>query len=136
MCTCPPYRNLEKYSRHPADLSAMRWKEFADAYCALIAESVRCLPPHRFATWVVGEVRNSVCAIRGLVPLTIAAHEAAGARLYNDAVLMNTLGTVPMRLGNQWRASRKMGRHHQHVLTFVKGDPKRSTAHLRGEGAA
>lgn len=57
--------------------------------------------------------------IRGLAP-----HEVAGARLYNDAMLMNTLGTVPMRLGNQWRASRKIGRHHQYVLTFVKGDPK------------
>ncbi|MHB6907102.1 class I SAM-dependent methyltransferase [Streptomyces sp. DB-54] len=128
--TCPPYHNLEKYSDHPADLSAMRWKEFAEVYRAVIEESVRCLAEDRFATWVVGEVRNSLGAIRGLIPLTIAAHEAAGARLYNDAILMNTLGTVPMRIGNQWRASRKMGRHHQYVLTFVKGDPKRATARL------
>jgi hypothetical protein len=134
--TCPPYHNLEKYSDHPADLSAMRWKEFAEAYREIIAESVRCLAEDRFATWVVGEVRNSAGALRNLVPLTIAAHEDAGARHYNDAVLMNTLGTVPMRLGNQWRASRKMGRHHQYVLTFIKGDPKRATARLRGEAAA
>lgn len=134
--TCPPYHNLEKYSDHPADLSAMRWKEFAEVYTEIIAESVRCLAEDRFATWVVGEVRNSLGAIRGLIPLTIAAHEAAGARLYNDAILMNTLGTVPMRLGNQWRASRKMGRHHQYVLTFVKGDPKRATEHLRQAAAA
>lgn len=133
--TCPPYHNLEKYSDHPADLSAMRWKEFAEAYREIVAASVRCLAEDRFATWVVGEVRNSLGVIRGLIPLTIAAHEAAGARLYNDAVLMNTLGTVPLRIGNQWRASRKMGRHHQYVLTFVKGDPKRATASL-GEGTA
>lgn len=130
--TCPPYHNLEKYSDHPADLSNMRWKDFADAYSEIIAESVRCLAPNRFATWVVGELRNSAGAIRGLVPLTIAAHEAAGARLYNDAVLMNTLGTVPLRIGNQWRVSRKMGRHHQYVLTFVKGDPKQATRALAG----
>ncbi|WP_367129945.1 MULTISPECIES: hypothetical protein [Streptomyces] len=55
---------------------------------------------------------------------------AVGARLYNDAILVNTLGTVPMRLGAQWRASRKMGRHHQYVLTFVKGDPRKATAAL------
>ncbi|QVJ00350.1 hypothetical protein KGD82_16445 [Nocardiopsis eucommiae] len=64
--------------------------------------------------------------------MTIAAHESVGARLYNDAILMNTLGTVPMRLGNQWRASRKMGRHHQYVLTFVKGDPKEATRAVSG----
>ncbi|MCA6090958.1 class I SAM-dependent methyltransferase [Streptomyces sp. SCA3-4] len=128
--TCPPYHDLERYSDHPADLSAMRWREFAEAYRAIIAETVRCLAPHRFATWVVGEVRNSTGTARGLMPLTIAAHEAAGARLYNDAILVNTLGTVPMRLGAQWRASRKHGRHHQYVLTFVKGDPRKATAAL------
>ncbi|MEJ8652757.1 class I SAM-dependent methyltransferase [Streptomyces sp. MS1.AVA.3] len=34
--TCPPYHNLEKYSDHPADLSAMRWKEFAEAYREIV----------------------------------------------------------------------------------------------------
>ncbi|MEH6373638.1 class I SAM-dependent methyltransferase [Streptomyces sp. KLMMK] len=128
--TCPPYHDLERYSDHPADLSTMRWAEFATAYSAIIAETVRCLAPDRFATWVVGEVRGSTGHLRGLIPLTIAAHEAAGARLYNDAILVNTLGTVPMRLGAQWRASRQHGRHHQYVLTFVKGDPRKATAAL------
>ncbi|MDH6134643.1 16S rRNA G966 N2-methylase RsmD [Kitasatospora sp. MAA4] len=128
--TCPPYHNLEKYSDHPADLSAMRWKDFATAYEQIIAESVRCLAEDRFATWVVGDIRNYAGMVRGLVPLTIAAHERAGARLYNDAVLLNTIGTAAMRLPQQWRAARKMGRIHQYVLTFVKGDPKRATALL------
>ncbi|MEW2580140.1 class I SAM-dependent methyltransferase [Streptomyces syringium] len=128
--TCPPYHDLERYSDHPADLSAMRWDEFAETYRTIIAESVRCLARNRFATWVVGEVRNSTGYLRGLVQLTIAAQEAAGARLYNDAILVNPLGTTPMRLGAQWSASRKMGRHHQYVLTFVKGDPRKATAAL------
>ncbi|MFI1184290.1 hypothetical protein ACH4UT_32785 [Streptomyces sp. NPDC020799] len=75
-------------------------------------------------------MRGSTGMLRGLVPLTIAAHEAVGARLCNDAVLLNMLGTVPMRLGAQWRAFRKIGRHHQYVLTFVKGDPRKATAAL------
>ncbi|MGW1762768.1 class I SAM-dependent methyltransferase [Streptomyces sp. NPDC002073] len=130
--TCPPYHSLERYSDHPADLSAMRWKDFTDAYRAIIAESMRCLANDRFATWVVGEVRSSSGMLRNLISLTIKAHEDAGARHYNDAILVNTLGTLPMRLGQQWRASRKMGRHHQYVLTFVKGDPKRATARVAG----
>lgn len=128
--TCPPYHNLERYSDHPADLSAMRWRDFTEAYREIIAESVRCLADNRFATWVVGEVRNSAGMIRGLVPLTIAAHEQAGARLYNDAVLLNTIGTAAARLPQQWRAARKVGRIHQYVLTFVKGDPKIATSTL------
>lgn len=128
--TCPPCFNLERYSDHPADLSAMKWREFTEAYQEIIAESVRCLAEDRFATWVVGEVRNSSGAVRGLAPLTIAAHEAAGVRLYNDAVLMNSIGTTAMRLPQQWRASRKIDRIHQYVLTFVKGDPKKATQAL------
>ncbi|MEO3851735.1 class I SAM-dependent methyltransferase [Streptomyces sp. B8F3] len=134
--TCPPYHNLERYSDDPRDLSAMKWKDFAAAYREIIAESVRCLAPDRFTTWVVGDVRGSTGYYRGLPQLTVAAHEAAGARLYNDAVLMNTLGSVPLRLANQWRASRKMGRHHQYVLTFVKGSAKAATAHLHQSAAA
>ncbi|MEV7931003.1 hypothetical protein [Kitasatospora sp. NPDC088779] len=113
----------------------MTWSDFADAYSAVVRESVRVLADDRFSTWVVGEVRGSTGRLRGLVPLTIAAHEAAGARFYNDSILLNSLGTAPMRLPNQWRASRKVGRVHQYVLTFVKGDPKRATQAITGGGA-
>ncbi|HEX8627077.1 MAG TPA: class I SAM-dependent methyltransferase, partial [Catenuloplanes sp.] len=92
--TCPPYHNLERYSDHPGDLSAMRWPKFAAAYRAIIAATVDRLAPDRFATWVVGEVRNSGGMLRGLIPLTIDAHEQAGARFYNDAVLINPIGSA------------------------------------------
>ncbi|KQV12514.1 MULTISPECIES: class I SAM-dependent methyltransferase [unclassified Kitasatospora] len=87
--TCPPYHSLERYSQDPADLSNMSWDAFTEAYSEVIRESVRCLANDRFTTWVVGEVRGSTGRLRGLAPLTIAAHEAAGARLYNDAILLN-----------------------------------------------
>ncbi|WP_405793336.1 methyltransferase domain-containing protein [Streptomyces sp. NBC_01506] len=128
--TCPPYHSLERYSDHPNDLSAMPWARFEDAYRKIIGESVRCLTADRFATWVVGDVRDSAGRIRGLAPLTVAAHRAAGMHLYNDAVLLNVIGTAALRLPAQWRASRKMGRIHQYVLTFVKGDAKRATRML------
>ncbi|MFD4797221.1 class I SAM-dependent methyltransferase [Streptomyces anulatus] len=128
--TCPPYHSLERYSDHPDDLSAMTWARFERAYRTIVAESARCLAPDRFSTWVVGDVRDSAGRIRGLVPLTIAAHRAAGMHLHNDAVLLNVIGTAAMRLPAQWRVSRKMGRVHQYVLTFVKGDGKRATSAL------
>lgn len=129
--TCPPYHNLERYSDHPADLSAMRWRDFERAYRSIIASTVDKLVDNRFCTWVVSEVRDFDGILRGLVPLTIDAHRAAGAKLYNDAVLLNVIGSAAMRLRAQWNAGRKMGRHHQYVLTFVKGDPKAATLNMK-----
>ncbi|QVJ00351.1 class I SAM-dependent methyltransferase [Nocardiopsis eucommiae] len=56
--TCPPYHNLEVYSDLPEDLSNMAWADFEDAYTQIITETIRALRPNRFATWVVGEVRD------------------------------------------------------------------------------
>lgn len=131
--TCPPYHDLEVYSDLPADLSTMAWGDFADAYTAIITETVRCLAPDRFAAWIVGEVRDHAGMIRELVNLTVTAHHNAGARLYNDMILMSPLGTMPARLGRQWHATRKMGRIHQYVLIFINGDPKRATQNLTGD---
>ena len=37
------------------------------------------------------------------------------------------MGSLPIRVGRQFTASRKLGRTHQNVLVFCKGDPKRAT---------
>jgi hypothetical protein len=34
---------------------------------------------------------------------------------------------LPIRAGKQFVASRKLGRTHQSVLVFLKGDPRRAT---------
>ena len=49
-------------------------------------------------------------------------------RLYNDAVLVTAVGTLPIRVRRAFEGSRKLGRTHQNVLMFVKGDPKAATA--------
>ena len=37
------------------------------------------------------------------------------------------MGSLPIRVGRQFTISRKLGRTHQNVLVFCKGDPKRAT---------
>jgi hypothetical protein len=128
MFTCPPYFNLERYTDDPRDISNMSWPQFTAAYRETIALAVDRLKPDRFATYVIGDLRDSAGRLRALPELTVAAFVAAGADLYNDQILMNVLGSVPARTPKQWKASRKTGRHHQWVLTFVKGDPKLATA--------
>ena len=125
--TCPPYADLEVYSDDPRDLSAMAYPDFLEAYRRIIALAVERLKPDRFAAIVVGDVRDPKGVYRGLVGDTIRAFADAGAALYNDAVLVTMVGSLPIRAGMQFKASRKLGRSHQNVLVFCKGNPKRAT---------
>lgn len=125
--TCPPYYDLEVYSDDPADLSAMAdWPAFLSAYGDIIGHSLAALKRDRFAAIVVSEIRGRDGIFRGLVPWTIRQFEMHGARYYNEAILINPAGTLPMRVGRQFDAGRKLGRSHQNVLVFVKGDVPRT----------
>jgi hypothetical protein len=129
--TCPPYHDLEVYSSDPADLSNVPWGQFVELYAQAMAASARLLRPERFAVWVVSEIRDPAGYCRGLVPLTIQVAEAAGLRLYNEAILVNSAGSLPLRVTRYMEASRKLGRMHQNVLCFVKGSPPRGWSYDR-----
>ena len=49
---------------------------------------------------------------------TIAAFRDAGAQLYNEAILVTSAGSLPIRAGKAFEVSRKLGRTHQQVLVF------------------
>ena len=129
--SCPPYGNLEVYSDAPDDLSAMTDDDFSAAYRVIIAAAVAKLKPDRFACFVVGNYRDKKGFYVDLVGQTVAAFEAAGARYYNEAVLVTAVGSLPIRVGQQFRAARKLGKTHQNVLVFCKGDPKRATQAIK-----
>lgn len=125
--SCPPYADLEVYSDDPRDLSTLGYPEFRDAYFEIIAKACSLLKPDRFACFVVGEVRDARGAYYGFVPDTIAAFRAAGLDFYNEAILVTAAGSLPIRAGKQFSTTRKLGKTHQNVLVFVKGDPKKAT---------
>lgn len=126
--SCPPYADLEVYSDDPRDLSTLDYGEFREAYADIIGKAVAKLKPDRFACFVVGEVRGPQhAAYYGLVPDTIRAFEAAGAAYYNECILVTAAGSLPIRAARQFEASRKIGKTHQNVLVFAKGDPAKAT---------
>ena len=45
--------------------------------------------------------------------------------LYNDAVLVTSVGSLPVRVPRQFRVGRKLGKTHQDVVIAFKGDPKK-----------
>lgn len=124
--SCPPYGPLEVYSKLPEDLSNMAAKEFRAAYRAIIHGACERLADDRFAAFVVGDYRDGKGILQDFISETISAFHAAGAKLYNHAILVTAVGNLAMRAGRTFAASRKLGGTHQHLLIFVKGDWKRA----------
>jgi hypothetical protein len=125
--SCPPYGDLEVYSDNPADLSTMAPAAFMAAYRKIVAAAVGKLKEDRFACFVVGDYRDKQGFYRNFPGETIAAFAAAGAGLYNEAILVTAAGSLPIRAGKQFSSSRKLGKTHQNVLVFCRGDPRKAT---------
>jgi hypothetical protein len=125
--SCPPYADLEVYSDDPKDLSTLRYGDFKPAYFEIIAKACSRLKDDRFACFVVGDVRDKKGNYYNFVGDTVEAFRAAGLHFYNEAILVTSVGSLPIRAGKQFTASRKLGKTHQNVLVFVKGDGKRAT---------
>ncbi len=125
--SCPPYANLEVYSDNPLDISTMDYPTFLEAYRDIITKSVAALKDDSFACFVVGEVRDKKGYYYNFVGDTINAFITAGTRLYNEAVLVTAIGSLPIRVGRQFASGRKLGKTHQNVLVFCKGDSKKAT---------
>lgn len=125
--SCPPYGDLERYSEDPADLSTMEWHTFTAAYRRIILRAARHLRDDRFACFVVGDFRDKRTGFyRNFVGDTVAAFREVGLELYNQAILVTPRGSLPIRIAKQFTAGRKLGKTHQDVLVFVKGDPMRA----------
>lgn len=123
--SCPPYGDLEVYSDTPEDLSVIASRDFDRfvlAYRAIIDAMSARLNQDRFACFVVGDFRDSKGIYRDFVSVTIAAFRSAGLRYYNEGVLVTSVGSLPMRMAGQFNGGRKLGKTHQNVLVFVKGD--------------
>jgi len=128
--SCPPYADLEQYSDDKRDISNMAYDEFLKVYRAIIKETCDLLAPDSFACFVVGDIRDKKGIYRNFVSHTIEAFEDAGLGLYNEIIYVTPLGTLPIRASSSFKKGRKVGKAHQNVLVFIKGDPKKAAAKL------
>lgn len=124
--TCPPYYDLEIYSDKPNDISNMKsYEDFLDAYAQILSNCVKMLEDDSFAIIVVGNIRDKKTG--GYYDFqgdTIKIMQNAGCLYYNEMILVNVAGTLPIRAPIQFNASRKIGKQHQNVLVFYKGNQK------------
>lgn len=124
--SCPPYYNLEVYSNDKNDLSnCSSYNDFINNYKQIITDSVSKLKNDRFACFVVSDIRDKNGFYYGFVSDTIKAFQEAGIQLYNEIILLQQYGSVPICVQKYFVPYRKVGRVHQNVLIFYKGDVKK-----------
>lgn len=128
--TCPPYGDLEVYSDDPADISNMSEDDFDETYKRILHNTADMLKDNRFACVVVGNYRDKKGYLRDLVGITVRAMEEAGLHYYNDIIYVTPAGSLPVRASVSFQRTRKIGKQHQYVLIFVKGNAKIATKRL------
>ncbi|NCA80820.1 MAG: hypothetical protein EOM76_11695, partial [Sphingobacteriia bacterium] len=121
--SCPPYADLEVYSDAKEDISNMPYNDFLSVYREIIRKSCQLLKNDRFAVFVVGDVRDKKGFYQNFVSDTIQAFIESGVLLYNEMILVNAIGAKAIG-ANGYMKTRKVGKVHQNVLVFYKGDPK------------
>jgi tRNA G10 N-methylase Trm11 len=117
--SCPPYADLEVYSDLEGDISNKPYVEFLKLYESIIEKSCKLLKKNCLACFVVGEVRDKQGNYIGFVPDTIRSFEKCGMKFYNEAILLDQLGTASMRANGNMK-SRKLVKVHQNILVFKK----------------
>ena len=123
--SCPPYYDLEVYSDKNNDASNQAtYEEFYIILDTAFTNAIKCLKNNRFAVIVVGDVRNKKTGeYYGFADNVKATFKRNGMILYNDIILLNTVGTAAIR-ASRYMESRKVAKIHQNVLVFYKGDTK------------
>lgn len=122
--SCPPYFDLEKYSDLPNDASNQKtYKEFLQILDNSFTDSIKCLKKDRFAVIVVSDIRNKEGFYYNFPEDIKNIFLKNNMELYNEIILINAIGTLAVR-ANKYMKNRKIGKCHQDVLVFYKGNPK------------
>ena len=122
--SCPPYFDLEVYSDLENDASNQdSYEDFIEIIEKAFTNAVRCLRENRFAVITVGDVRDKNGYYYNFIEDIKRIFISNGMKLYNELILIESIGTLPQRVG-RFMEHRKIGKCHQNVLVFYKGNTK------------
>jgi len=118
--SCPPYADLEVYSDLDGDISNKNYEIFIKMYSEIIVKSCELLKRGGYACFVVGDIRDKKGFYRDFISHTKKAFIKAGCPLYNEAILLQPLGTAMLRAGKIFESGKKLTKVHENVLIFKK----------------
>lgn len=121
--SCPPYFDLEKYSNNPKDASAQKnYNDFITILENALSAGCKCLKNNRFAVIVMSNVRNHKGgAYYDICGDITKIMQNNGLSLYNEFILVNSIGSGRLRAAGYMRVRKNVRTHHE-VLVFYKGN--------------
>lgn len=118
--SCPPYYDLEQYSKMENDASNQEtYEDFIKILDVSFTDGIKSLKDNRFAVVVVGDLRNKNGYYYNFHEDIKFIFNKSGMLLYNELILVESAGTAAMR-ANQLMKNRKTVKTHQNVLVFYK----------------
>jgi hypothetical protein len=122
--SCPPYFDLEIYSDLPNDASNQKeYKDFIKILDVSFSKAIKCIKENRFAVIVCGDVRDKKGNYYRFPDHIKDIFNKNGMSTYNELILVDPVGNLQMRV-SKYMEHRKVGKTHQNVLVFYKGNPK------------
>ena len=118
--SCPPYYDLEEYSKLENDASNQEtYEDFIKILDNAFTKSIKTLKDNRFAVVIVGDLRNKDGYYYNFHEDIKFIFNKSGMPLYNEMILVEPIGLNAMR-ANSTMKSRKVPKVHQNVLVFYK----------------
>lgn len=119
--SCPPYSDLEVYSDLEGDISNKPYEDFIEIYNSIIKKTCSKLKKGGYAVFVVGDIRDKKTGFyKDFVSHTKQAFIKSGVFLYNEAILLQPLGTAMLRAAKIFQSGKKLTKVHENVLIFKK----------------
>jgi 16S rRNA G966 N2-methylase RsmD len=131
--TCPPYHDLERYSKSKHDLSAMPYDKFLTTLEKIYTQCANRLKPGGFFVVVVANFRDKKTGrLRNFVDRNIRMiRNLPGMQFHDEAVLLTPIWNRAKTASRPFTKSRKLTKTHENVLIFFKGsDVKAAVARL------
>ena len=119
------FQQIQKYEKGTNGISSLRIMQLASFLKVPVLYFYEGYSAYEGET--VSDERDENLNYYNFVADTIGAFRKAGLHYYNEAILVTVVGTLAIRVGNYFKTSRKLGKRHQNVLVFVKGDARKAT---------
>lgn len=118
--SCPPYYDLEEYSKMENDASNQEtYEDFIKILDVVFTDGIKSLKDNRFAAVVVGDIRDKNGYYYNFHEDIKFIFNKSGMLLYNELILVEMTGTAALRAENAMK-NRKTIKTHQNVLVFYK----------------
>lgn len=134
--TSPPYYDLEIYSESEKDGSAFEtYESFIAWYYDIFFYACERLKENSFVVVKVGEICDKKTGeYRNFIGHNIEIFkDQIGLSYYNEMVLVTSVGSLSVRINKQFSSGRKIGKTHQNILVFYKGDVRDIPKHFPKE---